>query len=292
MSAKRLGSAATINRNLGNFGAPEWSFIRTAADIKLDLAPAGEFDASDRGTAIDTVIPTARFKVKVDFDCIWSDGDGVAALLDSFFNATPIELAVLDGAAGLPGSWGIRGEWAVTEFPLDFPLNAGQNLKITLQPHGNYTNAMSFYTDATVAPGAAEGVGTKQLGSAASITVAAGAIDAVMDLKITMTPSGVFDSSDRGCIFDTVIPTARFKPEVEFKVLWDRSNTKLTGIRTAFLAGSPLLFTVSDGVLFEMTGDWAICQFPIEMKLREGQPITIKLKPHGNFSNVPTFTIA
>ncbi len=151
---------------------------------------------------------------------------------------------------------------------------------------------MAFYTDATMAPGAVEDVGTKYLGSAASITVAAGAITAAMDIKISMTPSGLFDSSDRGCLFDTVIPTTRFKSEVEFSFLWDSSNTKLTGIRTAFLAGSPLLFTVSDGTLFQMTGDWAICQFPIEAKLREGQKITVKLKPHGNYSNVPTFTIA
>ncbi len=290
--ARKLGSAASINRNTGNYASPAWSFIRTAMDVKLDLQPAGVFDSSDRGVAIDTVIPTARMKAKVEFDCIWSDGDGVGDLLTHFFAGTPIEMAVLDGAAGAATAWGIRGEWAVTKFPLDFPLNDGQKLSIELQPHGNYTNAMAFYTDATMSPGAAEAVGTKQLGADASITVAAGAIAAAMDIKISMTPSGLFDSSDRGCVFDTVIPTARFKSEVEFSFLWDSSNTKLTGIRTAFLNGSPLLFTVSDGEFFSMTGDWAILGFPIEAKLREGQKITIKLQPHGNYSNVPTFSIS
>ncbi len=80
--ARKLGSAASINRNTGNYASPAWSFIRTAMDVKLDLQPAGVFDSSDRGVAIDTVIPTARMKAKDEFDAIWSDGDGVGDLLE------------------------------------------------------------------------------------------------------------------------------------------------------------------------------------------------------------------
>lgn len=109
------------------------------------------------------------------------------------------------------------------------------------------------------------------------------------DVKLNLEPSGKFDSSDRSQTGDTTIPT-RYKASVDFNALWD-GGTFLTAIRTAFLAGSPLLGAVLDGTSSArgIHGWWAVTEFPLDMPLRDGQPIKIQLQPHGNGADSMVF---
>ncbi len=141
--AKKLGTNASINDSTH---AP----ITACMDIKINLEPGAMFDASDRATQtggyfIDMVIPT-RFKISVETNLIWSTAAQVIAFRTAFLAGTPLQLWVLDGPYVTSGSWGLTGDFNVTDFPMDSPLEDGQKIALKLEPAGNYTNAPGFVT--------------------------------------------------------------------------------------------------------------------------------------------------
>jgi hypothetical protein len=288
-----LGTDLTINRNTGsNFASPTWTNIRGLQDAKLNIQPAGMVKSSDRSVNIDTEIP-ARYKVEVEATAFWNGGVGLTALRTAFLDGTPIELAVLYGPAAT-GKKGVRAEWAVTQFPIDFPLGDNQKIAIKLQPHADYTNAPLFYTDATTTPGTAEAVSTKKVGSAAAVCVTGGTpIGAAMDIKLGLQPGALIDSSDRDSLFDVVKPT-RFKFEPEFSFLWNPANAQLMSLYTAATTNAPIELYILDGAYatsgsWGVRSDWAINGFPIDAKLKDGQQVTVKLTPHGDGTVAPAF---
>lgn len=288
-----LGTDLTINRNTGaNWASPAWTRVRGIQDAKLNIQPAGMVKSSDRSVSVDTEIP-ARFKVEVEATAFWNGGAGLTALRAAFLNGTPIELAVLYGAAAT-GKKGVRAEWAVTQFPLEFPLGDNQKIAIKLQPHADYANEPLFYTDATSSAGTAETISTKKVGATASVSVADGTpIGAAMDIKLGLQPGALIDSSDRDTIFDVVKPT-RFKFEPEFSFLWNPSNTQLLAIYTAATTNAPIELFILDGAhattgSWGVHSDWAINGFPVDAKLKDGQLVTVKLTPHGDGTTPPAF---
>lgn len=288
--AKYLGKDMSINRNTGNYASPAWAFLRAAKDIKLNLE-AIEFDTSDRGSDGDTTTPS-RYKCSVDFDAIWDGGTGLTALRTAFLAGSSIELAVLDQTATNSG-WGVRGEWAVTAFPLDMPLNDGQKLKIQLQLHGQYTNAPAFYTDATSSAGTAETAGTKKKGKDAVVCNSSGtAMTVIRDFKFSVEPAALFNADDRASLFELVIPTRR-KYMAELNAIWQPGNTHLAAFKTAFLNRTAIELFMLDGPYatsgsWGLHGDWMVSKFPIDAKLNAGQDIKIELKPHGAYSTAVT----
>lgn len=315
--AKKLGTNFCVCRNTGSDNTDPnlaWTPLIAARDIKMMRQPGAIFDSSDRGSQIQTGIPT-RFKPSLEFDLIWNGGAGMIALRDAFVNGTPIFLAALDGPPA-SGATGMKGDWAVSGFPLESPLLDGQKVKITLKPHGNFVNSFYLdYLDATVAGGVAETPVAKKLGTNASINNGANAaIPNAADIKLTLECGAEFESSDRnkqpdragladathGYFIDTVIPT-RKKISAELNLLWvsstDTNYAKVLAFLTAFLAGSPLVnYSILDGPYatgaWGAKGDWAIEDFPLEANLLDGQKIAIKLSPHGNYTNpVAFFTV-
>lgn len=287
-----LGTEFSININTGNYGAPAWAFIRGLSDIKLDIAPGGMIKSDDRASDFGTEIPT-RYKVEVNANAFWNGGTGLSALRDAFVAGTPVELAVLNKAAAGSGK-GVRAEWAVTQFPLDFPLSDHQKIAIKLQPHADYTHAPAFYTDATLAAGTAEVISVKKQGTKASVNTSAGTpITKIMDVKLGLQPGAIIESSDRDSLFDVVKPS-RFKVEAEVSFLWNPADAQLLAFYTAATTNAAIELFILDGP-YATTGswgvhsDWAVASFPIDAKLKDGQMVTCKLVPHGDGAQAPEF---
>jgi hypothetical protein len=286
--AKKLGSALNFCRNTATFGSPTFPVAACVKDVKLDLKEIA-FDSSDRASSGDTVIP-CRYEAKVTLDAIWDAGTFLTAVRTAFLAGSSLLGAVLDGATSARG---IHGEWAVTEFPIDAPLQDGQKITIGLQPHGQFTNAMVFVSGKSTT--GADSAGTKKLGTNAVVYDGSAAITRLADVKFSLMPGALFDSSDRSTTFNTVIPT-RFKYSAEASVLWDPADAQTLDFWTKFIAGNPITLYFLDGTFgvlgtWGLYGDWAVTDFPIDGKLSDGQRIALKFEPHGNGSNaVAPFT--
>jgi hypothetical protein len=280
-STKKLGKDFNFCRNTGTFGAPTFPIAANCKDVKLSIEPSGKFDSSDRSLAANTVIPT-RYKVGVDFNALWDGGTFLTAIRTAFLAGTSILGAVLDGTTAARG---IHGEWCVTAFPIDAPLKDGQPIKINLQPHGNYTNAMVFVS--AQATTGTDAVGTKKLGTAAVCWDGSAAVTAMQDIKFSLAPGGLIDSSDRSMLFDSVIPT-RAKYAAEGNLIWDPSNAQCLAFWTAFIANGVWNGGFFDGVhttgAWGLLGDWAVTAFPIDGQLLAGQQVKLTFEPHGNFT--------
>jgi len=288
-----LGAQLTINRNTGaNWAAPAWTRVRGIQDVKINIQPGGMVKSSDRSVNIDTEMPT-RFKVEIDATGFWNGGAGLTAIRDAFLAGTPIELSVLYGAAATSKK-GVRAWWAVTQFPLDFPLGDNQKISLKFQPHADYANEPLFYTDATVSAGAAEAITTKKVGSAACVAIANGThITKAMDIKLGLQPGALIDSSDRDSLFAVVKPT-RFKFEPEFSFLWRPGDTNLAALYTAATTNAAIELFILDGPFatvgsWGVHSDWAVTGFPVDAKLNDGQLVTVKLVPYGDGAQAPEF---
>lgn len=293
MVAKKLGFNKTINRNGNTFGSPSWIPLIAATSIRETREPSGTPDTSDRLTNTYSTLPT-RYKIAVDFDGLWNKGAGLTAIRTAFLAASVIDLAVLDGQPAT-GAKGYRGEWAVTKFNLDFPLIGEQKVSCTIKPHGNHTasQAVSTYTDATMAAGTAETASNKRLGAVASVNNSGGTpLTAIRDWKLNLEWAE-FDAGDRADNFDKVLLT-QMKISAELNFLWDTSDSTLTAIRTAFEAHSALDLYLLDGA-YATSGSWgvhadfAVTAFNHEAPLTDGQKVTVNLTPHGNATTTPTF---
>lgn len=287
MSAtKKLGTNYVVARNTGSFGAPTFPLLNIAEDIKLTVEPSGKFDSSDRSGSGNTTIPT-RYKVSANFKALWDGSTGLTAFRTAFLAGTSILAGVFDGATS---GRGLHGEWAVTSFSPDFPLAAGQPLDITLQPHGNYTNAMIFTT--ALATTGSDATGTKKLGTNASINDSGGTpMTFMQDIKFSIEPGALFDSSDRSVAIDTVIP-CRFKYGATAKFIWDPATSANLAFWTAVTTGAAIELFILDGA-YATTGswgihsDWCVTAFNLDAPLQSGQMIDVSLEPHGNGATAP-----
>lgn len=148
MPTKKTGTEAQLYRNTGSWASPTWAAL-AVRDLKFSDMPSGTFDSSDRTIDFDTVIPT-RTKFKVEFEFHHDAANtGLVALITaaSSGRATPIELLATDGPVATSGTKGIRFEAAITSGQEnDAKLTDGQIIKMTAQPHGNYTNAPVRWT--------------------------------------------------------------------------------------------------------------------------------------------------
>jgi hypothetical protein len=139
--AKKAGTAGQLYRNTGSWASPSWSACKVQA-LKLTNKPGGVFDSSDRTISVNTKIAT-RSEWVVEFEFIWDASDtNLAALYTAATTNANIELAVTDDAIATSGTKGLRAEWCIESgWDNDLQLQAGQMVKLTASPAGNYTNA-------------------------------------------------------------------------------------------------------------------------------------------------------
>lgn len=303
--AKLLGTNATFCLNTGDTDAPEdheWTPLIAARDIKAMRSPGASFDSSDRASLFQSKIPTRHAPV-VSFDFLWNGGAGTTALRDAYVAGTPLLGAYLLGEPA-DGQKGMCGEWAVSKFPLEFPLLDGQKVQVELKPHGNATLPFDInYTDPTLAAGTPETPVARKLGTNAGCFDAANAlITAFTDIKLILESGGEFDSSDRTLHLSTdaasyyiqsIIPT-RKNVYVETKFLQRDTSTQLAAIKTILLSGGMVTMRVLDGPYatagsWGVFADWGVEQWDEDALLLGGQEVTLKMCIHGNATNTGAF---
>lgn len=292
MPSKKLSKNSILAYDTaGNFASPTWRSIKSAKGLTVNRAPSTIIDTSNRFVDVETK-KASRLKVSVDADFIWNAGTAQTLLRTAFLAGSAIDLGVFDGPAGSTPR-GLRGEWLLTKWALEWSLGSEQKLSTTLMPHGNYTAGQSVaYADGGAA-GTADTAANNKLGKDAICAVANGtAITGIRDMKLNLEHI-TEDASDRGCNFDCYVPT-RMKIGAEVTYVEDSSVAAIVAFRTAHEAGSALDLWLLDGP-YATTGswgvhsDWVITGFNKAGELNGLQLITCQLEPAGDYTTAATF---
>lgn len=305
-TGKLIGANYSICRDSGSFGSPAHIPIIAARDIKVNVKPAAVVDATDRiGSPLyEKVIPIMR-NIELNFGSLWTGGttSGIAVLKTSFLAGTPIRLSLLNArpqATTTGGGVGWRGDWLVKKISLKYPLKGASEADFTLCPHGLFTNAVSTYTDATTVLGTAETQQAKLIGYTASVNdsssvIIAGIKDIGLDLEWD-----VMDATDRAnaspANFEQYIPT-RMKINLSINFQWKEDDTQLVAFRTAWASNAAIALSVLDqratsgawGVGAAGGIDWFVTDYPHDSPLTDGQMVSLKLQPAGNYTNALAF---
>lgn len=138
-SRSKLGYECKLYRNAGTYSAEDWQEITPVKDVTLNLEK-GEVDATTRANGGWKASLGALKEGSVEFDIVWDVTDeGFQALLDSYVNDTPVELAVMDGLIQSPGAQGLRATMTVLKFTrvegLEEAVVANVVVKPTLADH-------------------------------------------------------------------------------------------------------------------------------------------------------------
>lgn len=138
-ATKKLGKNGSVN-NGSNTPIPA---IRSFGfKIEWELC-----DASDRASDFDFYLPTVQ-KITADMEFQWNEGNSLLTALRTAWEANTAlaNYSFMDGPYATSGSWGVKGDWFVTDHPHDSPLADGQECKVKLELAGNYSNAFAFTT--------------------------------------------------------------------------------------------------------------------------------------------------
>ncbi len=132
LSIVPLGRDASINRSSGaSFGSPTWVVIPNIQDVTRQSARA-KGDVSTRGFDFKQWVMGQK-DVAITFKLVLVRAEaGYTALKTAHDNGTPIQLAVLDGAATTVGATGLNADWHVDEFSEGEPLDDGIKIDVKL----------------------------------------------------------------------------------------------------------------------------------------------------------------
>jgi len=100
-------------------------------DVSLTLE-AGEADVTTRANqGWRATAPTLR-ECTAEFQMLWKPGDpGFEAIKTAFLSATPLRLAVLTGDVAASGTEGPLGDFSITNFSRDEPLEDAVMTNVT-----------------------------------------------------------------------------------------------------------------------------------------------------------------
>lgn len=135
MQAKLYRLTAGVRAAWPGAGAPaNLAELSNVTDLMLNLE-TGESDVSTRSNnGWRATIATLK-DGSLEFESVWDASDaGFSALKDSYFNNTPIALAVLDGLKDVVGSQGLWADFSVTNLTREEPLSEAIKAKVTLKP--------------------------------------------------------------------------------------------------------------------------------------------------------------
>lgn len=112
----------------------DWNEIDEAKDVTVNLE-ASEADASTRG-GIFKAYRAAMLDGSIDFDILYDAAkEAYEALRDAYVGRLPIALAAMDGAIATVGSEGLAGNFIVTGFNRNEPLEESVTVTVTVKPH-------------------------------------------------------------------------------------------------------------------------------------------------------------
>ena len=127
----KLGMDGKLYRNTATYETPTWAEMTNVKDVTLNLE-AGEADVTTRANqGWRATAPTLR-ECTAEFEMLWKPGDaGFDAVKTAFLTAGTIALAVLTGDKVTSGTEGPRGDFSITNFSRNEPLEEGVTVSIT-----------------------------------------------------------------------------------------------------------------------------------------------------------------
>lgn len=143
--ATRLGMDAKLYRNSGTYAAPTWEEIGNVKDVTLNLEK-GEADVTTRANGGWRATVGTLKDASIEFQMVWDTLDAdFDAIRQAFFNNTPVEFAVMDGAITDPDSEGLRATFDIFNFTRNEALEEAIMVDVSIKP--TYaTNAPDWMT--------------------------------------------------------------------------------------------------------------------------------------------------
>ena len=130
----RFGRDCKLYHNTGTHAEPVWSEIKDVKDLNLPLGKT-EADVSTRKTGKWKATKGAQREASIDFEMIWDPDDaGFALLLAAWTGDTDLELAVMDGNIGTPGSQGLWATMSVLKFDRNEPVADVVTASVSIKP--------------------------------------------------------------------------------------------------------------------------------------------------------------
>ncbi len=126
-----LGMNAKIYQGAAGGELTALSEMSNVKDVTLNLE-AGEADVTTRGNqGWRATAPTLR-ECTVEFEMLWKPGDaGFEAIKTAFLSSGQLRLAVLTGASDASGTEGPLGDFSITNFSRNEPLEEGVTVSVT-----------------------------------------------------------------------------------------------------------------------------------------------------------------
>jgi TP901-1 family phage major tail protein len=117
---------ATVDTALGSM-----TELSNVKDVTLNLT-AAEADVTSRANAGWRAIAAALRDASVDFGMVWKPADaGFTAIKDAFLTSAAIEIAILDQDRGTAGAQGLKGNFTITSFNREEPLEQAVMVSVT-----------------------------------------------------------------------------------------------------------------------------------------------------------------
>ena len=126
-----LGMNAKIYQGPTGTALASLTEMDNVKDVTLNLE-AGEADVTTRANqGWRATAPTLR-ECTAEFEMLWKPGDtGFDAIKTAFLTSATIALAVLTGEKATSGTEGPRGDFSITNFSRNEPLEEGVTVSVT-----------------------------------------------------------------------------------------------------------------------------------------------------------------
>jgi len=118
-------------------GTPDtgaWNLINNMRDLRLPVS-VGEAEMNTRGgnSGWEAIVPTL-LKGEITFEMLWDTADAAFTKLQTAFLAkAELAFAAMDGPIATKGSQGLAGNFYVTNFERNEPLQEGVKVSVTLK---------------------------------------------------------------------------------------------------------------------------------------------------------------
>jgi len=126
-----LGMNAKIYQGPAGTDLASLTEMSNVKDVTLNLE-AGEADVTTRANqGWRATAPTLR-ECTAEFEMLWKPGDaGFDAIKTAFLTSATLALAVLTGEKATSGTEGPRGDFSITNFSRNEPLEEGMTVSVT-----------------------------------------------------------------------------------------------------------------------------------------------------------------
>ena len=128
---------AKLYRNAGSYSAPSWTEIDFVKDLNVNTEQT-EVDVTTRGGAGHRLTKAGIRDTTIEFEIDFDTADAsFTSLRDAYLNRTDIELLALNGSSATSGNQGVRGNFQVTNFSRNEPLDGHLTVNVTCKIAGS-----------------------------------------------------------------------------------------------------------------------------------------------------------